>query len=110
VDWLLALGDVCDEMRVALLVLSCDEAHTNPGRVAIRERLITAMQLLIRTADADRWQAACDKHRVPCCPINSVAEAFELPQTAATDMVQTVQHATIGELRMAGHAVKFSRW
>ena len=40
--------------------------------------------------------------------INSVAEALAEPQAAARDMIETVQHPTIGELKLVGMPYKFS--
>jgi crotonobetainyl-CoA:carnitine CoA-transferase CaiB-like acyl-CoA transferase len=45
---------------------------------------------------------------VPCGRINSVAEALSDPQTAARDMIETVEHPTVGSLRMLGIPFKFS--
>jgi crotonobetainyl-CoA:carnitine CoA-transferase CaiB-like acyl-CoA transferase len=35
-------------------------------------------------------------------------EAFNLAQTVATEMVQTIEHPTIGAMRVAGLPLKFS--
>ena len=45
---------------------------------------------------------------MPCGKINSVAAALADPHTAARDMVETVEHPTIGALKMLGIPFKFS--
>ena len=45
---------------------------------------------------------------MPCGKINSVAGALEDPHTAARDMVETVEHPTVGALKMLGIPFKFS--
>jgi crotonobetainyl-CoA:carnitine CoA-transferase CaiB-like acyl-CoA transferase len=45
---------------------------------------------------------------VPAAPVNTVGEAFASPQAAARDMIVTVQHPTVGSLRLCGSPVKFS--
>jgi crotonobetainyl-CoA:carnitine CoA-transferase CaiB-like acyl-CoA transferase len=42
-------------------------------------------------------------------PVRGVPEAFEDAQARARDMVVSVQHATAGEVRLVGPAVKYSR-
>ena len=45
---------------------------------------------------------------VPCGKINTVAQALDDPHTAARHMVETVEHPTIGTLRLLGIPFKFS--
>jgi len=45
---------------------------------------------------------------VPCGRINSVAEALDNPHTAARSMVESVEHPSIGALKMLGIPFKFS--
>lgn len=42
-------------------------------------------------------------------PINTVKEAFAMEQTKATHMIETVEHATIGQIPLAGIPVKFEQ-
>src|SRR5262245_48882264 len=74
----------------------------NPQRVANRE----ALDALIAAAlSRDRTAAWIEKLRaagVPCGPINSVAEALSDPHTLARDMVRTISHPAVGELKTVG--------
>ena len=45
---------------------------------------------------------------MPCGKINSVAAALDDEHTAARNMVETVEHPTIGALKMLGIPFKFS--
>ena len=45
---------------------------------------------------------------VPCGKIDSVAGALSDPHTQARRMVETVEHSTIGALKMLGIPFKFS--
>ena len=47
---------------------------------------------------------------VPCGRINSVADALDDPHTAARDMIETVEHSTIGALKMLGHPLQVFRY
>jgi len=80
----------------------------NRDRVANRD-LVDGMVGAALAGDAtDGWIARLQAAGVPCGRINSVAQALDDPQTAARGMVETVDHATIGKLRMLGTPFKFS--
>jgi succinate---hydroxymethylglutarate CoA-transferase len=86
-----------------------DERFTS-NRARVENR--TAIDGLINEAlshdDADIWLAKLKAVGVPCGKINSVAEALDDPHTAARDMIETVEHRTIGALKMLGIPFKFS--
>ncbi len=79
----------------------------NRDRVANRE-LVDGMVAEAFKGDAtDAWITRLQAAGVPCGRINSVAQALEDPQTAARRMVETVEHPTVGTLRMLGTPFKF---
>ena len=57
---------------------------------------------------ADAWLAKLKAAGVPCGKINSVAGALDDPHTAARGMIETVEHPTVGALKMLGIPFKFS--
>jgi crotonobetainyl-CoA:carnitine CoA-transferase CaiB-like acyl-CoA transferase len=80
----------------------------NPDRVTNRETLDA---LIAQALERDKSAAWIEKLRaagVPCGPINSVAEALTDPHTLARDMVRTVKHPTVGDLKMVGIPFRFS--
>ncbi len=81
---------------------------TNAGRVEHHDDLqaILAPRLLTRSA-AD-WVAALRNAGVPCGAVRSVGEALTDPQSIARAMVETVDHPTIGPIRVLGVPVKLS--
>ena len=95
-------------------VLGHSEWATDERFVSNRARVEnrTAIDGLINEAlshdDADIWLAKLKAVGVPCGKINSVAEALDDPHTAARDMIETVEHRTIGALKMLGIPFKFS--
>ena len=80
----------------------------NPDRVAHRETLDAAISQVLSTADAQLWLAKLTETGIPCGRINSVAQALSDPHTAARDMIETVEHPTVGALKMLGIPFKFS--
>jgi len=74
----------------------------NPGRVANREALDGSIAQALKKGKTAEWIARLRAVGVPCGPINTVAEALTDPHTLARDMVRTVKHPTVGDLKMVG--------
>jgi len=74
----------------------------NPGRVANREALDSLIAQALKKGKTADWISRLRAVGVPCGPINSVAEALTDPHTLARDMVRTVKHPTVGDLKMVG--------
>ena len=86
-----------------------DERFTsNRARVENRVAIDGLINEALSHDAADAWLAKLKAVGVPCGRINSVAEALEDPHTAARDMIATVEHSTIGALKMLGIPFKFS--
>jgi succinate---hydroxymethylglutarate CoA-transferase len=81
---------------------------SNRARVENRAVIDGLINAALAHDDADAWLAKLMAAGIPCGKINSVAEALDDPHTAARDMIETVEHATIGSLRMLGIPFKFS--
>jgi crotonobetainyl-CoA:carnitine CoA-transferase CaiB-like acyl-CoA transferase len=74
----------------------------NRDRVVHRELLDGLIADALRPGGAGTWIAKLQAAGVPCGRINSVAQALDDPHTAARGMVQTVEHPTVGALRLLG--------
>ncbi len=74
----------------------------NRDRVVHRDVLDNLIADALKTDLADTWIGKLQAAGVPCGRINSVARALDDPHTAARGMVQTVEHPTIGKLRLLG--------
>jgi succinate--hydroxymethylglutarate CoA-transferase len=81
---------------------------TNRARVAHRGLVDGAIGEALATDTADAWIARLRAAGVPCGRINSVAEALSDEQTQARNMIETVAHPTIGDLKLTGMPYKFS--
>ena len=79
----------------------------NKDRVAHRELLDGMIADTLKTGDTDAWEQKLKAAGVPCGRINSVKQALDAPHTAARKMVETVEHPTIGPLRLIGTPFKF---
>ena len=80
----------------------------NRARVENRVTIDGLIEQALKRDKADAWLAKLKAAGVPCGKINSVAAVLDDPHTAARNMVETVQHPTIGALKMLGIPFKFS--
>jgi crotonobetainyl-CoA:carnitine CoA-transferase CaiB-like acyl-CoA transferase len=80
----------------------------NRARVENRVAIDRLIEDALKRDSADGWIARLKAAGVPCGKINSVAAALADPHTEARRMVETVEHPTIGALKMLGIPFKFS--
>jgi crotonobetainyl-CoA:carnitine CoA-transferase CaiB-like acyl-CoA transferase len=85
-----------------------ERCATNRARVAHRDLVDGGITEALAADTAENWIAKLRAAGVPCGRINSVAEALSDPQTEARQMIETVAHPTIGDLRLTGMPYKFS--
>jgi crotonobetainyl-CoA:carnitine CoA-transferase CaiB-like acyl-CoA transferase len=76
-------------------------------RLQNRAELEPLLNGIMRTRSTAEWLALLDKGDVPNGPVNSVAEALEMPQTAARGMVVDIEHPKAGRLRSLGTPFRF---
>ncbi|HEY1015788.1 MAG TPA: CoA transferase [Herpetosiphonaceae bacterium] len=89
--------------------LAADERFaTNPRRIAAREELIGLLAAHFATAPAAHWVALISAAGVPAGAVRTVPEVLRDPQVLAREMVVTVAHPTIGDLKLVGIPFKFS--
>ena len=81
---------------------------TNEGRVTHYDGLRPRIAETLRSRSLAEWVARLREGGVPCGQVRDVAGALADPQIAARGMVETVDHPTIGPLRMLGLPVKLS--
>lgn len=80
----------------------------NRARVENRVAIDGLIERALKHDTADNWVAKLKKAGVPCGKINSVAAALSDEHTLARGMVETVEHPTIGALKLLGIPFKFS--
>jgi crotonobetainyl-CoA:carnitine CoA-transferase CaiB-like acyl-CoA transferase len=109
-DFVLAVGND-DQWRTFCRVagIEADERFAaNRQRVMqyaeLRPRLAAVLRAHPRTYWIDRLTAA----GVPCGSVRDLHDVFTDPQLAARDMIATLDHPTIGALRLLGIPVKLS--
>jgi len=61
---------------------------TNPDRIAHRDILRIQLNDVLATNTADHWYAILNAHGIPCGPINSIPQAFELAEQLGLEPVK----------------------
>lgn len=83
--------------------------QTNAGRVAHRAELIPMLQALARTRTTGEWINLLVDANIPVAPINDIPTILDDPQIKARQMVQEVEHATVGPIQLLGPVAKLSQ-
>jgi crotonobetainyl-CoA:carnitine CoA-transferase CaiB-like acyl-CoA transferase len=81
---------------------------TNPDRVAHYDALKPLLDAIFRQRSRQAWIDLLTPAGVPCGSVRGIDEVFADPQIAAREMVQTLAHPTLGEVRVTGFPVKLS--
>jgi crotonobetainyl-CoA:carnitine CoA-transferase CaiB-like acyl-CoA transferase len=79
------------------------------ARVANRRTLAGLLGAIFSTQPTDYWVEKFNEAKISCGPINSMSQVAENPQVLARDMIVTMPHPTIGEIRMAASPLKLGR-
>jgi crotonobetainyl-CoA:carnitine CoA-transferase CaiB-like acyl-CoA transferase len=80
----------------------------NADRVRWRDTLVPLIAARMRQRRKADWLAALDEARLPCGPINDLAETFADPQVVARDMTVSMAHPLAGEMRVVASPIKLS--
>jgi crotonobetainyl-CoA:carnitine CoA-transferase CaiB-like acyl-CoA transferase len=80
----------------------------NAERVRRREVLVPMLARLMKARTRANWLAALEAAKVPCGPINDLAEVFADPQVKARAMAIELPHPLAGQVRLVGSPMKFS--
>lgn len=112
-DFVIAVGND-DQWRrfcgvAGLDTLAADERFaTNRARVANYDTLRPLLAGRLRTETRGEWVTRLRGAGVPCGSVRDVAEVLQDPHLAARGMVQAVEHAVAGALRVTGVPIKLS--
>jgi CoA:oxalate CoA-transferase len=81
---------------------------TNPLRNEHQEALRAELEGVLTRESTDHWIAVLEAAGVPCGPVNNIAQALAHPQTAARNMLISVDDPVTGPLELAGNPMKLS--
>jgi CoA:oxalate CoA-transferase len=82
--------------------------RTNALRNEHQRALRAEIEGVLRSEGTDHWIAVLEAAGVPCGPVNNIAQALAHPQTAARNMLISVEDPVTGPLELAGNPMKLS--
>jgi crotonobetainyl-CoA:carnitine CoA-transferase CaiB-like acyl-CoA transferase len=80
----------------------------NAGRVRHREVLVPLLAQRLLTRPRHQWLAELDAAKVPCGPINDLAEVFADPQVRERNMTTVMTHPLTDRLELVSSPLKLS--
>ncbi len=110
---ILAVGNDAQFARFCA-VAGCDELaldarfSRNAGRVRDRVTLVPLLATILKRRPRRDWLEALEAAKVPCGPINDLAEVFADPQVRSRDMTVEMAHPLAGSIRIVASPLKLS--
>ena len=89
-------------------LLKDDRFATNPSRVTNEAALKQLLDPVMRARTRVDWIRDLTAAGVPCGAVKSVPEALSDPQVSARQMIEAVQHAVLGPMKVLGTPIKLS--
>lgn len=81
---------------------------TNAARVRNRDELIPVLNEIIGQRSQTEWIDRLEQVKVPCGPINDLAQVFQHPQVQHRDMHVILDHPQLGAVPQVGNPIKLS--
>jgi CoA:oxalate CoA-transferase len=81
---------------------------SNEKRQKSQPQLKAEIEAVLKTKSVAQWLPVLEAAGIPAGPINNIAQALANPQTAARNMLITVEDPASGTLTLAGNPLKFS--
>ncbi|MBI3968662.1 MAG: CoA transferase [Chloroflexi bacterium] len=90
--------------------LALDERYSSKAaRVERRDELVAKLEAVFRTRTSAEWLERLAAADVISGPIHTLDQILEHPQVQHNEMVVSLPHPTVGEVRMLGVPVKLAR-
>ena len=81
----------------------------NADRVRNRATLVPLLAAEMKSRTRQDWLAALEAAKVPCGPINDLAEVFADPHVQARGMTVEMEHPVAGSIRLVASPMKLSK-
>jgi len=80
----------------------------NAERVRHRGTLVPLLAALMKARTRTDWLTALEAAKVPCGPINDLADVFADPHVQARDMTVSLPHPLAGDVTLVASPIKLS--
>lgn len=89
-------------------LLSDERFATNPSRVVHHRELRERLAPIMRQQSRAYWNEQLTRAGVPCGSVRDVPDALSDPQLMAREMIESVEHAAAGMIKVLGVPIKLS--
>ena len=88
--------------------LAQDERFATPlGRKENQKMLEAIVTDVLSTRTVAEWQELLDAADIPCAPVNTIAQAMQMPVLVERGMIREFEHPTAGVLPVVGSPLRF---
>jgi crotonobetainyl-CoA:carnitine CoA-transferase CaiB-like acyl-CoA transferase len=89
-------------------LLTDERFATNPARVVHHRELRELLAPILRQQSRAHWSDVLTRAGVPCGAVRDVPDALSDPQLMARQMIEAVEHAAAGTIKVLGVPIKLS--
>ncbi len=82
--------------------------HTNQDRLQNWTQLCPLLEELFRQKTTGEWIPQLSRSKIPCNPINNIAQVITDPQVRARQMIVEIEHPDAGNLHLTNFPLQFS--
>lgn len=113
-DGYIIIAIIADNFWEALLtVIPADDLNTEehkfqPGRLKNKQLINARLNEILGGNTQAYWLERLQSARIPCAPVNNLAQALQDPQVLARNMIIEVAHPLGGTAKMPGNPIKLS--
>lgn len=113
-DGYIIIAVITDNFWAALMELldapdlDTPENREQPGRWRNKETIHRRLNEILATNTQAYWLEQLRRYRIPCAPVNNLAQTLSDEQVLARNMVVEVAHPLGGSTRMPGNPIKLS--
>ncbi|KAI9292059.1 CoA-transferase family III [Neoconidiobolus thromboides FSU 785] len=99
---------LCENVIKDVQLLNNSKFKNNSERVKNRIELISILSNYFKSKDTKEWLNILKDFQIPYAPINDIKAALQHPQVINRNMIQSILHPTLGNIKLVGPAVKYS--
>lgn len=113
-DIVLAVGNdrqfrvLCEQVLMHAEWAADERFATNAARIRNRDALVALLRQVLRTRPAREWQDRLATTGIPTGTVRSVGAALESQEAAAREMVASIDHPRLGQVRMVASPIRMS--
>ena len=99
---------LCKTLNITY-ALDDKDFEDDSARTKNRIKLTSVITKALSQDTKEIWIKKLNEASIPCGPINNIKEVFNDPQVIHSSIAESVEHPTLGKIKLVGQAIKLSR-